>query len=330
MRRRGWLTTCPIGFVLALVACTPQQLAERGGGTRRLSIATGGTGGVYYPYGGAIAKVISENLPGVEATAEVTAASVDNLKFLRDGKSDLAFTLADTLADATKGTGAFEQFGRVPARALAVLYVNYTHVVTQAGSGIDSLADLRGKVVSTGSAGSGTEVIAFRVLQAVGLNPETDVRRHGLGVAQSVDAMKDGKLDAFFWSGGLPTAAVLDLANTRGLRVTLLSNSDVLPALQRRYGATLYSARTISRSAYPGLEVDVPVVAVANLLVVHEKMPEELAYDITRLLFEKQPVLASIHPEARNLTLESAVAGSPAPFHEGAIRYYRERRAWEN
>jgi TRAP transporter TAXI family solute receptor len=142
--------------------------------------------------------------------------------------------------------------------------------------------------------------------------------------------MKDGKLDAFFWSGGLPTAAVLDLANARGLRVTLLPNSDVLPALQRRYGATLYSARTISRSAYPGLEVDVPVVAVANLLVVHEKMPEELAYHITRLLFDKQPVLAAIHPEARNLALESAVTGSPAPFHKGAIRYYRDRHAWKN
>src|SRR4029453_11659408 len=130
-------------------------------GVRYLSIATGGTGGVYYPYGGGLAKILNENLPGVRATAEVTAASVDNLKLIRDGRADLAFVLADSLADAVGGRGAFE--GRpVPVRSLAVLYSNYTHLVTMASSGIRSVADLRGKVVSTGSPGSGTEIIATR------------------------------------------------------------------------------------------------------------------------------------------------------------------------
>jgi hypothetical protein len=292
-----------------------------------LSIATGGTGGVYYPYGGAIAKVISEHLPDTEATAEVTAASVDNLKFLRDGKADIAFTLADTLADAIKGREAFE--GKtVPVRALAVLYSNYTHIVTLTSNRIANLGDLKGKSVSTGSPGSGSEVIAFRLLEAAGLNHDTDVRRQGLGVSQSVDALKDGKVQAFFWSGGLPTAAILDLSHTPGMTIQMLSSDAYIPALQRTYGEQLYSRLTVPAATYPGLTSDVPVVGVANVLVVNESMPEPLAFDITRLLFENQSELVAIHPEAKNLSLQSATKGSAAPFHPGAVRYYREQHAW--
>jgi TRAP transporter TAXI family solute receptor len=326
-RRRSLGLALVAGVVAA--ACSPQQLAEERGAKRRLSVATGGTGGVYYPYGGGVAKIISESVRNVEATAEVTSASVDNLKFLRDGKADIAFTLADTLDDAYKGEAAFKEFGKVPAHALAVLYANYTHVVTLADKGIDRIADLKNKVVSTGSAGSGTEVIAFRMLEAAGLKPASDVQKQGLGVAQSVDALKDGKIDAFFWSGGLPTAAVLDLANTPRLKIKLLPNDDVLPALQKQYGANLYYKIDVPKTAYPGLDADVPVVGVANVLVVHEKMSEALAYDVTRVLFDKQAELVAIHPEAKKLTLESAVVGSPVPFHRGAIRYYREKKVWK-
>jgi TRAP transporter TAXI family solute receptor len=314
---------------LAATACSPQQLAAERGAPQRLSVATGGTGGVYYPYGGGVAKVISENVRNAQATAEVTSASVDNMKFLRDGKADVAFTLADTLDDAYKGQDLFKDFGKVPANALAVLYTNYTHVVTLADKGIGRIADLKGKTVSTGSAGSGTEVIAFRVLEAAGINPATDIQKQSLGAAPSVDALKDGKIDAFFWSGGLPTAAVLDLANTPRVQMKLLSNEDVLPALQQRYGASLYYRVVVPRSAYPGMDADVPVVGVANVLVVNEKMPEAVAYDITKVLFDKQPELEAIHPEAKNLTLETATVGSPVPFHKGAIKYYRERNAWK-
>lgn len=296
---------------------------------RRLSIATGGTGGVYYPYGGGIAKVIGESLPNVEATAEVTAASVDNLKLIAQGQADIAFTLADTLDDAVKAQGAFKESGAVAARTLAVLYSNMTHLVTIEGKGISTVADLKGKVVSTGAPGSGTEVIAFRVLEAAGLNPQTDVRKQGLSASASVDAIKDGKIDAFFWSGGLPTAAVLDLANTVGVTVKLIPNDSVVPALQQKYGASLYSTVVIPKSTYPGMTADVPVVAVTNALVVNEKMDAQLAYDLTRVLFEKQPDLAAIHPEAGKLSLAAAVLGSPAPFHPGAIKFYTERGAWK-
>lgn len=332
--RRGTLSLLAGGAGLTALgatalACSPQQVAEERGAKRRLSVATGGTGGVYYVYGGGLAKVISEHVPTAEATAEVTSASVDNLKFLRDGKADIAFTLADTLDDGAKGTNAFKEFGKVPAQALAALYTNFTHAVTLADKGISRIADLKGKTVSTGAAGSGTEVIAFRVLEAAGINPQTDVQKQALGAAPSVDALKDGKIDAFFWSGGLPTAAVLDLANTPRLKLVLLPNDDILPTLQRQYGATLYTRAVVPRATYPGMDGDVPVVGVTNLLVVNEKLTEGLAYDLTKVLFDRQAELAAIHPEAKNLSLQSAVEGSPVPFHKGAIRFYREKRVWK-
>ncbi|MBU21664.1 MAG: C4-dicarboxylate ABC transporter substrate-binding protein [Acidobacteria bacterium] len=314
--------------VIALTAtgCNPQELAQQAGSPTWLSVATGGTGGVYYPYGGGIAKVISDHLGSVEATAEVTAGTVDNLKFLNDQSADLAFALADSLSDAVAGEGIFSEFGRVPARSLAVLYSNYTHIATLADTGVERIGDLRGRVVSTGAPGSGTEIIAFRVLEAAGL--DADVTRQSLGASQSVDALKDGKIDAFFWSGGLPTGAVLDLATTPGMTLRLVPSDDVLPALQAKYGDTVYHEVTVPQSAYPDLDADVPVVGVANVLAVHESMPDDLAYEIIRALFEYQPELVAIHAEAENLTLESAVVGSPTPYHAGAIRYYEEQGAW--
>src|SRR5687767_1034416 len=192
----------PILVCVALIATACGPSGSSAGGTRRLSIATGGTGGVFYPYGGGIAKVLTEHLPNVEVTAEVTAASVDNLKFIKQGNSDLAFSMADIAADAAAGRDAFKDFGAVPVRLLAVLYPSYTHLVTLANSGITKVSDLRGRVVSTGAPGAGTTVMAERILEAAGLDPVTDIRAHNLGVAQSVDALKDGKVDAFFWNGG--------------------------------------------------------------------------------------------------------------------------------
>ena len=288
-----------------------------------ISIATGGTGGVYYPYGGGLAKVLNENLPGIRASAEVTAASVDNLKLIRDGKADIAFALADTVADAVNGRGAFDG-SSVPAVSLAVLYSNYTHLVTLASSGISSVAGLRGRTVSTGSPGSGTDVIAFRVLRAAGLNPDTDLTRQGLGASESAGALKDGKVHAFFWSGGLPTAAVQDLAHSPGVTIRMVPTGDLVPALQRDHGP-LYFRLEVPAKAYPGVDAPVSVVGVANVLVVNRAMPEQLAYDITRVLFEKQSELAAIHPEARKLSLDTATKGSPADFHPGALRYYVEK-----
>ncbi len=159
------------------------------------------------------------------------------------------------------------------------------------------------------------------------MNPQRDLRTQSLGVAQSADALKDGKIDAFFWNGGLPTAAVVELVNTPGIEPKFISTEELLPRLQQLHGQSLYYRAVIPKETY-SMAADVPVVAVANLLVVSETMPEALAYDITRLLFEKQRELAAIHPQARELSLGTALTGSPVPFHPGAIRYYRERGVW--
>ena len=323
--------TSPIGacltglwIVFLLGGCSPGDV---GGLTQRLSISTGGTGGVYYPYGGGVAKAISDHLEDVEATAEVTGGSVDNLKFIANRSTDLAIVLADSLDDAYGGRGAFSDFGRVPARALAVLYDNYNHIVTLDNTGIDSIAALEGQVVSTGAPGSGTEVSALRILEAAGVDPAS-VRRQNLGAAQSVDALKDGKIDAFFWSGGIPTGSVLDLATTPRRTIRVLTSESVLPPLQQQYGAAVYHVANIPKSTYPGMTDDVMTVAVANVLVVHESMDTDLASRILEALFSRHDELAAVHPMAALLSHDTAVQGSPIPFHDGAVAYYRAQGVW--
>ena len=300
-----------------LAACSASQAP---GGGDRLSIATGGTGGVYFVYGGALADQITQNIEGVEATAEATSASVDNMTLIADESSDVAFSLADTAADAVEGREDFEG-DPVPAQALARLYLNYTQIVAPASSGIGSIEDLRGRSVSVGSPGSGTEVIALRVLRAAGIDPDTDIDRQQLGVDESVDAVRDGTIDAFFWSGGLPTGAVTDLATTD--QIVLLPSTEYLDALRGQYGE-VYQESTIPAGTYEGFDQDVPVIAVPNYLVVNESMDEELAYNITKLLFDQQDALADAHPEARNLDINTAPQVPPLELHPGAIRYYDE------
>ena len=169
---------------------------------------------------------------------------------------------------------------------------------------------------------------AFRILEAAGVDPDRDIRRQSLGAAQSVGALKDDKIDAFFWSGGIPTGSVLDLASTPGRTVKLVPNGEVLASLQEQYGTLVYHNSPIPMTTYPGMDDTVTVVAVSNLLVVHESMDTELAYAITRVLFDYHDELAAIHPMAGVLTLETGTVGSPIPFHDGAVRYYRERDAW--
>ena len=317
--RRG-VAVCLVPSAFCLVASCSSNKPK----ARFLSIATGGTGGVYYPYGGGLAKVLNAHVPNVRATAEVTAASVDNLKLIRDRKADLAFVTADTLADAIRGRGAFEG-APVPAVTLAALYTNYAHLVTLQGSRINAIADLKGRVVSLGSPGSGAEITAMRLLRAAGLDPMKDVARQALGVTESSGALKDGKIDAFFWNGGVPTPALQDLAYSQGVRMKLIPTAEALPALQALYG-DVYTTGEVPAGVYRGVDAPVALLGMMNLLIVHRTMQEPLAYDITRAMFEHYSELAAIHPEARKLSLASAVSGSPADLHPGALRYYRERR----
>ena len=302
-----------------------REFARARGARRRLSIATGQVGGTYYVLGAGMAKVIGDHVPNVRVTAEMTVASVDNLKFLRAGQVDLGLTVGVSLADAYRGADAFADRGPAPVRALAHLYDQPTHLVTFARHRIARVADLRGRVVSVQAPGSGSEVIARRMLEAAGLAPDRDLSCEQLGPAQSMDALRDGKLDAFFFSGGVPTPSILELATVAGGEMRLVPSDDLLPALHARHGAALFPRVVIPARSYPGVEDDVPTAGNATLLAVDAAMSEGLAYEITRALFEHVDELASIHPIARTLDVARAAAGAPVPLHPGAARYYRER-----
>jgi TRAP transporter TAXI family solute receptor len=289
-----------------------------------MSIGTGGTGGVYYPLGGAVANVLSKSLPNVQATAEVTGGSVDNLKLIGTGQSELGLTMADAALDALKGQDKFKN-NKVGLQALLVVYPNRMHVVTVEGTGINTMADLKGKRVSTGSPGSATEVMAFRVIEAAGLNKDKDMTRERLGVAESVNAVKDRKIDAFFWVGGIPTAAVTDLAATPGLKMKLVDHSETVEKMNAKYGK-LYTASKIKGGSYPGVDKDNAIVEVWNLLVTGDKMSNDDAYTIVKTLVEKKADLVAVHKEAESFSLDNQVQDrSPIPFHPGALKYFKEK-----
>src|SRR5438270_585631 len=282
---------------------------------KTMSIGTGGTGGVYYPLGGAIANVLSKALPNLTATAEVTGGSIDNLKLIGAGQSEMAFTMADAAMDAVQGNEKFKN-NKVALQTLLVVYPNRMHVVTVEGTGIETLADLKGKRVSTGSPGGATEVMAFRVIEAAGLDKDKDMKRERLGASESVNAIKDRKIDAFFWVGGIPTAAVTDLAATPGMKIKLIDHGDTVAKMNAKYGK-LYTASTIKAGSYPGQDKDNGIAEVWNLIVTGDKMSNDDAYAIVKTLVEK---------EAESFSLDNQVQErSPVPFHPGALKYFKEK-----
>lgn len=291
---------------------------------QNISIATGGTGGVYYPLGGGMAAVLSKHVSGLQATAEVTGGSVDNLKLIGTGKPYLGMVMSDAAQDALRGVDKFNG-NKVPLKTLMVMYPNRMHVVSIEGKGVSKMADLKGKRVSTGAPGSATEVMAFRLIEAAGLDKDKDMKRERLSVAESVNALKDGKIDAFFWVGGLPTAAVTDLANTPGTKIKMIDHADAVAAMNKKYG-NLYIEDVIDKSIYKGMEADNKQATVMNILVAHENLDEKTAYNIVKTVFEKKDELVAVHKEAINFRLDSQKASaSPIPFHPGAIRYYAEK-----
>src|SRR5215468_8841012 len=274
-----------IGATIAVAVATSLLAGVALAQQKTIAIATGGTGGVYYPVGGALANLLSKHLPGYQVTAEVTGGSVDNLKLIGTGQSEIGFSMADAALDALKGEDKFKG-AKVAVRTLMVLYPNRMHVVTIEGSGIEKMSDLKGKRVSTGSPGSATEVMAFRVIEAAGLDKDKDLKRERLGVAESVDALKDRKIDAFFWVGGLPTAAVTDLAATPSVKIKLIDHDDTVAKMNAKYGE-LYASDVIPVGIYPGQDKPNKIAVVWNILVTNEKMSDEMAYNIIKTIFDK-------------------------------------------
>lgn len=317
------LLTAPLAFTAAHASC-PQGakcVAADVPTKATLSIGTGGTGGVYYPLGGAMASILSKNVPGWQVTAEVTGASVDNLKLINTGKADVGFSMADTAWEAYTGLDKFKE-NKVPARTLMVLYPNRMHIVTVEGTGINTLQDLKGRRISVGSPGSGTEIMANRVLEVMNI---TDIKRERLSVAESVNAIKDRKIEAFFWVGGLPTAAITDLATTPNIKIKFLDHAEAVEALNKKWGP-LYVKDQIPQKTYQGMDKPAQIAGVWNILAVNEKMSDAVAYSIVKTLFENRNDLIAAHKEAENISLEFQRMGySPLPFHPGAAKYFAEK-----
>jgi uncharacterized protein len=310
------LTALVASIAVPLVAATAS--AE----TARISISTGGTGGIYYPLGDGMANVLSKYVPGLQATAEATGGSVDNLKLIGVGKTQVGFSMADAAWDAANGTDKFKD-GRISVRTLMVLYPNRLQIVTVDGTGISKLSDFKGRRISTGSPGSGVEVVALRVLEAMGLDAKKDIKQERLGASESANAIKDRKIDAFFWVGGVPTAALTDLAATPGIKMKILDCDEYAEAMNRKYGP-LYTKGTIAAGSYPGQDKPADIIDIWNILLTSDKMSDALAYSIVKTLFEKKPELVAVHKEAENIDLKNQAIGSPLPFHPGAKKYLEE------
>lgn len=312
-----------LAFAVAAVALAGGALAAD---KLRLSVATGGTGGVYYPYGGGVARVLSKHVPGMQVTAEVTGGSVDNVKLVGAGDADIGFSTVDSAVDGVNGKGAYADAGPQKIATVAVLYDSFVHIVVRADSKITKVAQMKGKRVSVGSAGSSTEAIADRLLEAAGLNPMTDITRDNLGVSESAATLKDGKVDAMFWIGGLPTSAITDVVTTGNVKLAFVPAGDLLPKLNAKY-PNLYRGFTMSKTVYAGTPGDVPGVGVANILFVGADMKADTVTRVLKGLFDNLAEVQKIHPEAKHLTLAGASAKTAIPFHPAATAFYKARGA---
>jgi len=314
-RRRLLALPAVVAFAAGCAPDPPTGLRDR-----HLVLGTGNATGVFYQVGGAYADVITTHLPGYEAIVAPTAGSADNLLRMARGDVDIALTFGDVAADAVRGRGTFAGGAR-PLRALAVAYQGYTHLVVRADAGIRSPADLRGKRVSTGTVNSGTEFLALRLIRAAGLDPDRDIKRSSLSLSATTRGLADGKLDATFWSGGLPTVGITELMGAKA-KMRFLPLDGLVPELDRLYPQT-YGTGRIPASTY-GLPGDIPTVTVGNLVVVEADMPEQLAHDLTALIFDYRQELVDGHPEWGSADRQTAVRSGVVPLHPGAQRFYRE------
>ena len=314
------IASAALAVALVLAGCGGKQASNSASGSTdsceassgRITIATGNTGGVYYTLGGGLAQLISDNTK-LKATAAETGASVQNIQQLVAGDYDVAFALADTAADAVEGKAAFDGKPQ-DVRALARIYPNYTQVVVRADSGINSMADMRGKRISTGSPKSGTEVIANRLLTAAGLS-DSDISAQRLALRPTVDQMKAGQIDGLVWSGGLPTPELTDL--TTSVDVKFIDVTDLIDELKKVN--PVYEDGVLPADTY-GLAKDVPSIVVPNLLLVRSDFPDNNACAITKLVFDKKDDLVKVHKAASALDWAEASDTAPVKLHPGAAK----------
>ncbi|MCD5401912.1 TAXI family TRAP transporter solute-binding subunit [candidate division NPL-UPA2 bacterium] len=284
----------------------------------RLTIATGGTGGVYFPYGGRMAEIITTNVDGFDASAEVTGASVENIKLVHDEEAQMGLVMGDVAYQAFHGVGRFEGDAQ-NVLTMFMMYPNAYQVVTMADSGIESFVDLKGKRVSVGAAGSGTEAKTELVLSTLGITYD-DFTVERLSFAEQAGAMKDGLLDVGVWSVGPPTSTLIDLSTTHEIRILSFTPAELEKILAEH---PFYSATTLEADVY-GLAEATNTIGVWNAVVVHRDAPEDYVYEVAKAIFENQAELVKIHHLANWSTPQNAVDNTTIPLHPGVIRYLEE------
>ncbi|MFS8544328.1 MAG: TAXI family TRAP transporter solute-binding subunit, partial [Limnochordales bacterium] len=313
------------GLAIALVAVLAVGLwaAVAGAQTRFLSLSTGGPGGVYFPLGGAMADLLTRQLQGVIVTAESTAASVENARLVGGGLSDMGMVLGSVAYNARHGLPPFDQ--PLDIVALFQMYPAPQHIVTLKGSGIQSVNDMRGRRVSTEAPGSGAETIALAILDVFGIDPDRDFTRARLSQNESAEALVDGVVDAVFLNFAYPGAAVEQMATVRDIDLVSLE-PDMLEKIIEKY--PYFVPTVIPAGTYRGVDYDVLALGDSNVIVAHASMPEDVAYQIVKTIFENAEALHPVHPVAMQLTPQNGVL-SPIPLHPGAERYFREVGALE-
>ncbi|MBI5067304.1 MAG: TAXI family TRAP transporter solute-binding subunit [Deltaproteobacteria bacterium] len=294
------------------------------------SIVTGGTGGVWYPLGGAIGSVVSRTVPNTDASSEATTAAIDNLKLLAAGKAGLAFAYDYHAIQASEGRIA--ALGKKqPVRIVMSFYEQPLHVVTKEGTGIKSVRDLKGRRVSVGAPNSGTEEQADYVLKALGIDWNKDLKREKLGASESVAALKDGKLDAFFWSGGLPTSAILDLASTPGLKMVLVPIAGEAAEAVQKANPSVFHRTKFPKGCYSGVDADVEGIAITAVLTAMESFPADKVEQIVAAIFANTTEISAVWKDAAKLTPEKSIQQiapeALAVLHPGARKFFTAKGA---
>jgi uncharacterized protein len=306
-------------FAMAVAGTAPIEAQQ----PKQLSIATGGTGGIYYPLAGGFGSILAREIPGITATAEVTGGSLDNMKLVGSGNADIAFTQVDTAVDAVNGRDKFPK--KLPIKALAVMYPNLMQVVTLEGNGITKFEDMKGKRISTGAPGSGTEIFALRIIEGYGFDKDKDMTRERLSAAESGNALKDRKIDAFMFVAGVPTSAITDVAASPGIKMLLIDHDKAIPKMNEKYGAS-YAPAVIPKGSYPGQETESKVITVWNIMAVREDFPEDLAYKLTQIMLEKREDLGRVHKEGLNIKVENQKTQNVGiPWHPAALKYFADK-----
>jgi len=302
-------------FALWLGVAAPATAADT-----FINVLTGGTSGVYYPLGVALANNIGKAMPGVKTSVQATKASVENLNLIQTGRGELAFTLGDSLSDAWKGN---EEAGfKTPLkklRGVAAIYPNYVQIVARADAGIRTLADLKGKKISVGAPKSGTELNARAILGAAGITYKDFAKVEYLPFGESVELMKNRQLDVTLQSAGLGVASLRDLATSVDIVVVAIP-ADVV----KKTNDPAYIPASIPANTYKGQTADVPTAVIPNYLVTHDDVSNDTVYGMTKALWTSLDQLVAAHSAAKAISLKSALEGMPLPLHPGAERYYRE------